>query len=294
MAASRVLSIGREADNDVVVDAVQVSRYHARVHVQGSQLTIEDLGTSNGTKVNGVLVKRAAFTLGDRIQFGSYTLDTSRLARFLPGAAAPPVILQRPAPAPSVPRPAERPAPAPNVAVMAPPEHRSRVGIAIAVAAVVISVGIGLTYVVYLQGSRPASRMQFVLGSELPMPARQPSGVVFEAGPSVSVARPSVSPPAEPSAPSVIEPSSEAPRVGVRGVVSDSRSMVKDTGTVLKMGREMYKDPTRAIDMVKSGEAEKAVDNLGKSAERMQGHMDRGAAAAQRTGERLRGLVPRR
>jgi DNA-binding response OmpR family regulator len=48
-----VTSIGRWKDNDVVVNDRWVSRYHAQIHREGEQFTIEDLKSKNGTVVNG-------------------------------------------------------------------------------------------------------------------------------------------------------------------------------------------------------------------------------------------------
>jgi uncharacterized protein YraI len=47
------LTIGRAQDNDVVLDDPQVSRHHARVLHRGDQISVEDLGSTNGTLVNG-------------------------------------------------------------------------------------------------------------------------------------------------------------------------------------------------------------------------------------------------
>jgi hypothetical protein len=47
------LTLGRAQDNDVVLDDPQVSRYHAQVMRQGDQIIVEDLGSTNGTLVNG-------------------------------------------------------------------------------------------------------------------------------------------------------------------------------------------------------------------------------------------------
>jgi pSer/pThr/pTyr-binding forkhead associated (FHA) protein/uncharacterized protein YgiM (DUF1202 family) len=47
------LTIGRAQDNDVVLDDPQVSRHHARVLRRGDQIIVEDLGSTNGTLVNG-------------------------------------------------------------------------------------------------------------------------------------------------------------------------------------------------------------------------------------------------
>jgi phosphatidylserine/phosphatidylglycerophosphate/cardiolipin synthase-like enzyme len=46
-------TIGRSDDNDVVVSGSEVSRYHARVRVEGDTVAVTDLGSQNGTFVNG-------------------------------------------------------------------------------------------------------------------------------------------------------------------------------------------------------------------------------------------------
>ncbi len=45
--------IGRGPENDVVLPSSDVSRRHARIHVAGERATMEDLGSKNGTLVNG-------------------------------------------------------------------------------------------------------------------------------------------------------------------------------------------------------------------------------------------------
>ena len=47
------LTLGRTQENDVVLDDPQVSRHHAQVTQQGDQIIVEDLGSTNGTLVNG-------------------------------------------------------------------------------------------------------------------------------------------------------------------------------------------------------------------------------------------------
>ncbi len=46
-------SIGRTEDNDIVISHAQVSSKHAVLHIQGTQLLLEDRGSSNGTYVRG-------------------------------------------------------------------------------------------------------------------------------------------------------------------------------------------------------------------------------------------------
>lgn len=48
-----VLRIGRSPDNDLVLDDPRVSRYHAQLSHRGDVLIVEDLGSTNGTLVNG-------------------------------------------------------------------------------------------------------------------------------------------------------------------------------------------------------------------------------------------------
>lgn len=48
-----VIALGREAGNDLIIEDPQVSRRHARLTRQGGSYVIEDLGSTNGTFVNG-------------------------------------------------------------------------------------------------------------------------------------------------------------------------------------------------------------------------------------------------
>ena len=48
-----LITIGRAKDNDIVIADGGVSRYHARLHWRGDHWVLEDLGSSNGTFVDG-------------------------------------------------------------------------------------------------------------------------------------------------------------------------------------------------------------------------------------------------
>lgn len=62
------LSIGRAADNDITVDDQFTSSHHARVHARGR---VTDLGSTNGTFVNGSRVRDSApLRAGDTLQVG--------------------------------------------------------------------------------------------------------------------------------------------------------------------------------------------------------------------------------
>jgi hypothetical protein len=67
----RALVIGRQADADLVVGDELVSRQHARLDFDGDELVIEDLGSTNGTYLNGArVVTRAIVSEDDRILLG--------------------------------------------------------------------------------------------------------------------------------------------------------------------------------------------------------------------------------
>ena len=68
------ISIGRAPDNDVVLDDRRVSRRHAEVRLRLGKHTLYDLGSTNGTFVNGKKVNEIALSEGDRITFGAATL----------------------------------------------------------------------------------------------------------------------------------------------------------------------------------------------------------------------------
>ena len=60
--------IGRHPDCDLVLDSNAVSRRHARIVADGDQFAVEDLGSRNGTFVNGERVQRQTLAQNDRIK----------------------------------------------------------------------------------------------------------------------------------------------------------------------------------------------------------------------------------
>lgn len=62
---SRLLTIGRSQNNDLVLDAIYASRRHAWVWQQGDQFIVEDLGSTHGTYLNGQRLAAPRF-LNDR------------------------------------------------------------------------------------------------------------------------------------------------------------------------------------------------------------------------------------
>ena len=70
----RQVIIGRSNDLDMVLVEDMVSRKHAKITIAGGKITIEDLGSTNGTFVNGEKVKQARLKEGDRILIGTSIL----------------------------------------------------------------------------------------------------------------------------------------------------------------------------------------------------------------------------
>jgi len=69
---SRAVTIGRAPDNDIPIDNLAVSNYHARIYAEAGRLVIEDLNSLNGTFVNDQRVERAALHDGDTIVVGKH------------------------------------------------------------------------------------------------------------------------------------------------------------------------------------------------------------------------------
>lgn len=68
------LSIGRKPDNDIPIDNLAVSGKHALIITILDDSFLEDLGSTNGTYVNGKLVKKHALKNGDVIAIGKHEL----------------------------------------------------------------------------------------------------------------------------------------------------------------------------------------------------------------------------
>ena len=75
-------TLGRRPYNDIVIDNLAISGEHAVIHMSGSEVEIEDLGSTNGTYVNAKAVKRQELRNGDIVEVGKYKI------RFLHDAEA--------------------------------------------------------------------------------------------------------------------------------------------------------------------------------------------------------------
>jgi hypothetical protein len=66
-----VISVGRHPDCNLVLADPNVSRNHAEIRPQGDRFAVIDLGSTNGTRVNGVRVDTQLLQDGDEISFGN-------------------------------------------------------------------------------------------------------------------------------------------------------------------------------------------------------------------------------
>lgn len=76
-ALGATVTIGREADNTVVItDDAYISSHHATISMADGHVVVDDLGSRNGTYLNGArLTQRHTLNTGDRIQVGYTVLE---------------------------------------------------------------------------------------------------------------------------------------------------------------------------------------------------------------------------
>ncbi|OGO41367.1 MAG: hypothetical protein A2W36_01190 [Chloroflexi bacterium RBG_16_58_14] len=73
--AKTSISLGRAHTNDIILNDERVSRNHARLEYSSQAITLVDLGSSNGTRLNASIIKRATLKPGDTISLGSQQLN---------------------------------------------------------------------------------------------------------------------------------------------------------------------------------------------------------------------------
>jgi hypothetical protein len=71
----RALRLGRSPDNDIILRDPATSGHHARVERRGDQFWIVDLGSTNGTLVNGEPVQEKELANSDRITIGQNAVN---------------------------------------------------------------------------------------------------------------------------------------------------------------------------------------------------------------------------
>lgn len=78
--------VGRSSDLDMVLVEEMVSRRHARIELVRGSVVVEDLGSTNGTFVNGERIDRAYLTEGDRLLIGTSILKLVAVEEMAPGS----------------------------------------------------------------------------------------------------------------------------------------------------------------------------------------------------------------
>lgn len=91
------LVLGRAADCGIVVDDEKASRHHARFVVESGVVEIEDLGSRNGTSLNGAKVERRLVRDGDVITIGRVALTYRAVAAPAPARSPSPPPAKAPA-----------------------------------------------------------------------------------------------------------------------------------------------------------------------------------------------------
>jgi len=110
--------IGRDLANEIVINDPEVSRKHARIFMQGVNIVIEDLGSTNGTSINGQrLMGPYVLRPGEIITFGEHIALLFESVTSDPNATV--AAIRQPAPAPAY-TPAPKPQ-APGPVYQAPP-----------------------------------------------------------------------------------------------------------------------------------------------------------------------------
>ncbi len=65
-----VITVGRALDNDIRLSNTRVSRNHSRIEARGDQAWVIDLGSANGTLVNGELITERRLFGGEEVIIG--------------------------------------------------------------------------------------------------------------------------------------------------------------------------------------------------------------------------------
>ena len=135
------VTIGRDAVNIIAINDAEISRRHARMELRGSAYVIQDLGSTNGTFVNGTRISgMQVLNPGDTVSFGegivlvyepvtdmNATILSSKSPQTIKNPAPVPVPTPRPVPAATprpIPAPTPRPIPAPTPRPISTPTPR--------------------------------------------------------------------------------------------------------------------------------------------------------------------------
>jgi hypothetical protein len=69
-----VVTVGRHPDSDIFLDDITVSRRHSEFRRAGDRVVVQDVGSLNGTYINGVRADEQQLTSGDEVQVGKFKL----------------------------------------------------------------------------------------------------------------------------------------------------------------------------------------------------------------------------
>ncbi len=72
--ATTTVTIGRGLDNDIILEDTRVSRKHAQLRYRQRRFWLTDLGSTNGTFVNGERISERALRDGDVVSLGGLEL----------------------------------------------------------------------------------------------------------------------------------------------------------------------------------------------------------------------------
>lgn len=72
---NEVTTIGRIDENDLTIEDNSISSYHAKLTLVEEGVAVEDLGSTNGTKLNGEPITTATISGGETITFGSIDVE---------------------------------------------------------------------------------------------------------------------------------------------------------------------------------------------------------------------------
>ncbi|MBN1956296.1 MAG: FHA domain-containing protein [Anaerolineae bacterium] len=138
---SEIITIGRDPSNDLAIGHLQVSRQHARLTLQGGVIVLEDLGSTNGTFVNGMrLTSPHTLANGDVVGLG----ESVTLTFYGRPTGMEETVVTRPGEIPSLKPQASSPPPPPTYSAppvaesVAHPPRRSRRGLWIGVGCLVV------------------------------------------------------------------------------------------------------------------------------------------------------------
>jgi len=105
------IDVGRDSTNEIVINDAEISRRHARLTFQGGKYVLEDLGSTNGTFVNGQrLAGPRVLKAGEVVSFGEQIVVVFEATHFEAGAT---VVSPRAAAVPAASRPVMPPPPPP-------------------------------------------------------------------------------------------------------------------------------------------------------------------------------------